>query len=102
MSLTFPLIGSRFAPALRRQFREGLTSRRLPSLAAAAGVSLLAVLAHSTPVQAQTTLLNVSYDPPRELDREVNEQFSADWVAKGNPEPKIETSHGGSGASSSS
>lgn len=44
------------------------------------------------------TLLNVSYDPTRELYREVNEAFTKAWEAAGNPAPTIETSHGGSGA----
>lgn len=43
-------------------------------------------------------LLNVSYDPTRELYREFNEAFAAQWQAQGNPAPEIETSHGGSGA----
>ena len=50
-------------------------------------------------VQAET-LLNVSYDPTRELYREFNEAFSAYWVAQGNPAPTIEVSHGGSGSQS--
>lgn len=48
---------------------------------------------------AQTELLNVSYDPTRELYREINAAFIADWNAKN--EKKIRTirqSHGGSGA----
>ncbi|MBW6507317.1 MAG: sulfate ABC transporter substrate-binding protein [Rhodobacteraceae bacterium] len=48
-------------------------------------------------VQAET-LLNVSYDPTRELYREYNEAFSAWWVAQGNAAPTIEVSHGGSGS----
>ena len=44
------------------------------------------------------SLLNVSYDPTRELYREFNEVFSAHWVAQGNPAPTIEASHGGSGS----
>lgn len=44
------------------------------------------------------TLLNVSYDPTRELYREINEAFSAWWVAQGNAAPSIEVSHGGSGS----
>ncbi len=48
-------------------------------------------------VQAET-LLNVSYDPTRELYREINEAFTAKWVAEGNEAPAIETSHGGSGS----
>jgi len=44
------------------------------------------------------SLLNVSYDPTRELYREVNEAFTAWWVAQGNEAPAIEVSHGGSGS----
>ncbi|BCB19832.1 sulfate ABC transporter substrate-binding protein [Bosea sp. ANAM02] len=50
--------------------------------------------------RAQTELLNVSYDPTRELYREINTAFIAAWNAK-NPDRKISTirqSHGGSGA----
>jgi sulfate/thiosulfate-binding protein len=44
------------------------------------------------------TLLNVSYDPTRELYRDVNKSFIAQWEAK-NPGNKLEIqqSHGGSG-----
>ncbi|MCO5093284.1 MAG: sulfate ABC transporter substrate-binding protein [Bosea sp.] len=50
--------------------------------------------------RAQSELLNVSYDPTRELYREINAAFLAEWNAK-NPDRKITTvrqSHGGSGA----
>jgi sulfate transport system substrate-binding protein len=57
----------------------------------------LAALAAPAPVQAET-LLNVSYDPTRELYREVNAAFTAWWVAQGNAAPTIEVSHGGSGS----
>jgi sulfate/thiosulfate-binding protein len=59
----------------------------------------LAVSALSAPISADAEqLLNVSYDPTREFYREFNEVFAKYWVAQGNPEPQIETSHGGSGA----
>ncbi|MGX5733557.1 sulfate ABC transporter substrate-binding protein [Bosea thiooxidans] len=54
----------------------------------------------ATGVRAQTELLNVSYDPTRELYREINAAFIAEWNAK-NPNQRISTirqSHGGSGA----
>ncbi len=51
------------------------------------------------PVAAES-LLNVSYDPTRELYREFNEAFSAYWVAQGNEAPTLEVSHGGSGSQS--
>jgi sulfate transport system substrate-binding protein len=43
------------------------------------------------------TLLNVSYDPTRELYLEVNKTFAQQWQAKTGDSLKIEQSHGGSG-----
>jgi sulfate transport system substrate-binding protein len=43
------------------------------------------------------TLLNVSYDPTRELYEDVNKQFSTYWQGKTGQEVKIRQSHGGSG-----
>ena len=46
---------------------------------------------------ADSTLLNVSYDPTRELYREINRAFGAAWQ-KGGQRVTINMSHGGSGA----
>jgi sulfate/thiosulfate transport system substrate-binding protein len=70
---------------------------RLRGLLSAVAIGALAFGAAPAPVAAET-LLNVSYDPTRELYREVNEAFSAWWVAQGNEAPTIEVSHGGSGS----
>ena len=43
-------------------------------------------------------LLNVSYDPTRELYRAVNDAFARQWKAKTGQEVTIRQSHGGSGA----
>src|SRR3954451_24568394 len=43
------------------------------------------------------TLLNVSYDPTRELYEAVNAAFSAEWKAKTGQDVTINQSHGGSG-----
>ena len=43
-------------------------------------------------------LLNVSYDPTRELYRDINTQFSAEWLAKTGQTVNIKQSHGGSGS----
>ena len=43
------------------------------------------------------TLLNVSYDPTRELYRDVNAAFTADWTRRTGQTVKIEMSHGGAG-----
>ena len=45
----------------------------------------------------ELTLVNVSYDPTRELYEEVNAAFAASWKAQGKGEVKIDQSHGGSG-----
>jgi sulfate transport system substrate-binding protein len=42
-------------------------------------------------------LLNVSYDPTRELYRDFNAAFAKDWLQKKGRKVEIETSHGGSG-----
>lgn len=42
-------------------------------------------------------LLNVSYDPTRELYRDFNAAFAKDWQQKKGQKVEIETSHGGSG-----
>jgi sulfate transport system substrate-binding protein len=65
------------------------------TLAAAAAVSIVTLAAGA--VFADTTLLNVSYDPTRELYKAVNEAFIKDWKAKGGDNLTIEQSHGGSG-----
>ncbi|WP_205202650.1 sulfate ABC transporter substrate-binding protein [Azonexus hydrophilus] len=47
--------------------------------------------------QAQTTLLNVSYDPTRELYQEFNPAFTKYWKGKSGQEVVVKQSHGGSG-----
>jgi len=56
-----------------------------------------ATLLLGTPVaaQAQTTLLNVSYDPTRELYQEFNAAFAKHWKAKTGQDVTIKQSHGG-------
>jgi sulfate transport system substrate-binding protein len=65
------------------------------TLAALAAAGLTAVAASA--VLADTTLLNVSYDPTRELYKAVNDAFAKEWKAKTGETVKIEQSHGGSG-----
>ena len=65
------------------------------TLAVLAAVGFTTVAASA--VLADTTLLNVSYDPTRELYKAVNEAFAKDWKAKSGENVKIEQSHGGSG-----
>lgn len=46
---------------------------------------------------ADTTLLNVSYDPTRELYKDFNAAFAAKWKADTGESVSIQASHGGSG-----
>lgn len=64
----------------------------------AAGGSTLS--ATSGEAKNAVTLLNVSYDPTRELYEDFNKQFAANWKAKNNQEVTIKQSHGGSGKQS--
>ncbi|MGC4026028.1 MAG: sulfate ABC transporter substrate-binding protein [Mesorhizobium sp.] len=50
-----------------------------------------------TLAHADTTLLNVSYDPTRELYKEFNAAFAAKWKADTGETVNIQASHGGSG-----
>jgi sulfate transport system substrate-binding protein len=56
-------------------------------------VFALAASAHSAEVQ----LLNVSYDPTRELYQDINQAFAKQWKQKTGDDVKIKQSHGGSG-----
>jgi len=67
--------------------------REAIALAVAAGVLGGAQLAYA----AETTLLNVSYDPTRELYQDYNAAFAKYWKAKTGDDVKINQSHGGSG-----
>jgi sulfate transport system substrate-binding protein len=59
---------------------------------------LAALIAIAGPaVGADTTLLNVSYDPTRELYQDFNKSFAAQWKAKTGETVTIRQSHGGSG-----
>jgi sulfate/thiosulfate transport system substrate-binding protein len=69
-----------------------ITRRGLALSAAMLGLTLAASSA-----MAGRTLLNVSYDPTRELYKAVNEAFIADWKARTGEDIAIKNSHGGSG-----
>lgn len=62
-----------------------------------AWLALAATLVTTTAIAGEVTLLNVSYDPTRELYRDVNAAFAAQWKAQHGDNVTIEMSHGGSG-----
>ncbi|HEU5480591.1 MAG TPA: sulfate ABC transporter substrate-binding protein [Candidatus Tumulicola sp.] len=72
--------------------------REAIALAVAAGLVGGAQIAYA----AETTLLNVSYDPTRELYRDFNAAFVAKWKQDTGETLKINQSHGGSGKQSRS
>lgn len=51
----------------------------------------------SVALAADVNLLNVSYDPTRELYQDVNQAFAKQWKAKTGDNVTIKQSHGGSG-----
>ena len=62
-------------------------------------VAIAALLAQIVPLAqaADITLLNVSYDPTRELYADYNKAFAQYWKAKSGDTVTIKSSHGGSG-----
>lgn len=58
---------------------------------------LLLLLGTATSFAATVKLLNVSYDPTRELYQEFNAAFAKHWKAKTGNDVQVQQSHGGSG-----
>jgi sulfate/thiosulfate-binding protein len=71
----------------------------MPYRSAVAGFAAAALLALSTLAAhaKDITLLNVSYDPTRELYQDFNKAFAAHWKAKTGDNVTVKQSHGGSG-----
>src|SRR5690606_22839445 len=72
-------------------FRVSVFFRRVFQVAALAAVT--SGISHA----ANISLMNVSYDPTRELYQEYNEAFSSYWKEKTGDTVKVRQSHGGSG-----
>ena len=77
-----------------------LRTQRLNLLRTMLAACLVGSAVAGSPVCAQgaNALLNVSYDPTRELYKDVNRHFAADWKARTGQTLSIRTAHGGSGA----
>jgi len=90
------------APAVQiRPFLRPLRQRALRAFlsgAAALALSAAGGLAPIAAAHADTTLLNVSYDPTRELYQDFNQSFAAQWKKQTGETVKFQQSHGGSGA----
>ena len=111
----FDMFGTlHIAPAPSEPDGQGGSGPILPALAALAaraarlirpGAAVLAAAVLATGLAAggaaraeETTLLNVSYDPTRELYRDYDVAFAKHWAAEGHDPVEIKSSHGGSGA----
>lgn len=76
---------------------------KIPTLLTLAGSLTLALSApavwaqQATPTAQAVTLLNVSYDPTRELYADYNQAFAKHWKAKTGQVVTVKQSHGGSG-----
>jgi sulfate transport system substrate-binding protein len=60
-------------------------------------LALIVILVGSAAHAANFTLLNVSYDPTRELYEDYNKAFAAYWKSKTGDTVRVNQSHGGSG-----
>jgi sulfate/thiosulfate transport system substrate-binding protein len=66
-------------------------------IALAAALALLAIGACSKGPSTTVTILNVSYDPTRELYEDLNAAFAVDWQKRSGQTVSVKQSHGGSG-----
>ncbi len=70
---------------------------KIKVLIAGLGVSALLAATTTASSAADVTLLNVSYDPTRELYADFNKAFAQYWKKKTGDKVTIKQSHGGSG-----
>ncbi len=68
---------------------------RRSAIGAVVGLGLAGLSGYAS--AAEITLLNVSYDPTRELYQAYNAAFTKYWKAKTGDDVTIKQSHGGSG-----
>src|SRR6218665_3421621 len=86
------------APCLHSGHPQPLPHRHVtPTRRTLSLLTLAALLGTSAAAQAQVSLLNVSYDPTRELYQDFNAAFIKHWKAKTGGTITVKQSHGGSG-----
>jgi sulfate/thiosulfate-binding protein len=74
-----------------------VTRRHLAAWLAVASIGAPLAAAAQQPAPTPVTLLNVSYDPTRELYVDLNAAFARHWKARTGQDVAIKQSHGGSG-----
>ena len=88
-----PCVAARRRRVTRRAFGRIGSATALAALLVAMALGLVPVTANARDI----TLLNVSYDPTRELYAKFNPAFAAYWKARTGDTVTIRQSHGGSG-----
>jgi sulfate/thiosulfate transport system substrate-binding protein len=81
----------------RGEKRRSVSLTRVSAMALGLLIAVLVGTGGSAGAQSDVRLLNVSYDPTRELYQEVNASFARRWKAKTGQTVTIKQSHGGSG-----
>ena len=89
-------------PGVPRGLRRGLLVGASAAVALLSFIEISSLLPSSPPssllaAPRSVTLLNVSYDPTRELYEEINAAFARSWAARTGQRVTINQSHGGSG-----
>jgi len=69
--------------------------KRIPAVVAL--LLAVTIVLETGPAVAKTELLNVSYDPTRELYQDFNKAFARQWKRKTSQDLVVKQSHGGSG-----
>jgi sulfate transport system substrate-binding protein len=87
---------------MTQSFNPAPTRRSLLAAGLAGAVAAPAVLTGPARAAGPTTLLNVSYDPTRELYKSVDAAFASFWKGRTGQDLVISQSHGGSGSQSRS
>jgi sulfate/thiosulfate transport system substrate-binding protein len=83
---------------LSRNSGWGARARKLFATAVIGAASATGMIAGTIPLaHADTSFLNVSYDPTRELYQEFNQAFGKKWKAETGETVTFKQSHGGSG-----
>jgi len=81
----------------RRQRFDRVASLLAIGISAVLLLRAAGIKADAAGAPAEVKILNVSYDPTRELYQAINEAFAKRWLAKTGQKVTIQQSHGGSG-----
>ena len=84
--------------AIRNAWRTGVTEAKFATFVLVLAAMSVLVAYIDTAEAKQVSLLNVSYDPTRELYKEFNDSFAKYWKEKTGDDVFVQQSHAGAGA----